>query len=109
MFVGVGASASLNLFEQAKKNAGPAIVSSTKIDACGRQRGRWSRVVVTTRREQTLNQTPSEMDGFEGNNGTSSSRLQTVPMCSTRPVAAQAVSTAQWWSQARLQRAAANS
>jgi len=39
------------------------------------------------------------MDGFEGNNGIINRRgYKTVPIASTRPVGAQAVSTAKWWS-----------
>ena len=66
MFVGVGASRVRDLFEQAKRHA-PAIIFVDEIDAVGRPswfRHGW---LLTTKREQTLNQILVEMDGFETN------------------------------------------
>ena len=63
MFVGVGASRVRDLFKQAKKNA-PAIVFIDEIDAVGRHRGA-GLGGGHDEREQTLNQSLVEMDGFE--------------------------------------------
>ncbi len=65
------------------KNA-PAIIFIDEIDAVGRQRGAGLRG-GHDEREQTLNQLPVEMDGFEGNEGSSSLRRLTVQLSSTRP------------------------
>ena len=62
MFVGVGASRVMDLFEQAKKNA-PSIVFIDEIDAVGRRRGA-GLGGGHDEREQTLNQLLVEMDGF---------------------------------------------
>ena len=67
MFVGVGASRVRDMFEQAKKNA-PCIVFIDEIDAVGRSRGA-GYGGGNDEREQTLNQLPVEMDGFEANEG----------------------------------------
>ena len=67
MFVGVGASRVRDMFEQAKKNA-PCIVFIDEIDAVGRHRGH-GLGNSNDEREQTLNQLPVEMDGFEANEG----------------------------------------
>jgi len=67
MFVGVGASRTRDLFEQAKKNA-PCIIFIDEIDAVGRQRGA-GLGGGHDEREQTLNQLLVEMDGFEANEG----------------------------------------
>ena len=65
MFVGVGASRVRDLFEQAKRNS-PCIVFIDEIDAVGRHRGS-GLGGSHDEREQTLNQTLVEMDGFETN------------------------------------------
>ena len=67
MFVGVGASRVLDLFEQGKKNA-PCIIFIDEIDAVGRHRGA-GLGGGHDEREQTLNQLLVEMDGFESNEG----------------------------------------
>ena len=67
MFVGVGASRVLDLFENAKKNA-PCIIFIDEIDAVGRQRGA-GLGGGHDEREQTLNQLLVEMDGFGANEG----------------------------------------
>merc|ERR1719388_436490 len=72
MFVGVGASRVLDLFNQAKENS-PCIVFIDEIDAIGRQRAGGGRGGMggggNDEREQTLNQILTEMDGFQGNTG----------------------------------------
>ncbi len=67
MFVGVGASRVRDLFEQGKKNA-PCIIFIDEIDAVGRHRGA-GLGGGHDEREQTLNQSLVEMDGFESNEG----------------------------------------
>lgn len=67
MFVGVGASRVMDLFEQAKKSA-PSLVFIDEIDAVGRQRGA-GLGGGHDEREQTLNQLLVEMDGFGANEG----------------------------------------
>ena len=67
MFVGVGASRVIDMFDQAKKNA-PCIVFIDEIDAVGRQRGAGVGG-GHDEREQTLNQLLVEMDGFGVNEG----------------------------------------
>jgi cell division protease FtsH len=67
MFVGVGASRVLDMFEQGKKNA-PCIIFIDEIDAVGRHRGA-GLGGGNDEREQTLNQMLVEMDGFESNEG----------------------------------------
>ena len=67
MFVGVGASRVRDLFEEAKKNA-PCIVFIDEIDAVARRRGT-GMGGGHDEREQTLNQTLVEMDGFAANAG----------------------------------------
>ena len=69
MFVGVGASRVRDMFEQAKKQA-PCIIFIDEIDAVGRHRGA-GLGGGHDEREQTLNQLLVEMDGFEGNDGSS--------------------------------------
>ena len=67
MFVGIGASRVHDLFKKAKENA-PCIVFVNEIDVVGRQRG--TRISEgNDEKEQTLNQSLTEMDGFEGNTG----------------------------------------
>src|SRR5579859_6087301 len=67
MFVGVGASRVRDLFNQARKSA-PCIVFVDEIDAVGRQRGA-GLGNANDEREQTLNQIPVEMDGFDDHAG----------------------------------------
>ena len=67
MFVDVGASRVRDMFEQAKKNA-PCIIFIDEIDAVGRHRGA-GLGGGHDEREQTLNQSLVEMDGFEGGEG----------------------------------------
>ena len=67
MFVGVGSSRVLDLFDQAKKTS-PSIVFIDEIDAVGRQRGA-GLGGGHDEREQTLNQLLVEMDGFGANTG----------------------------------------
>jgi cell division protease FtsH len=67
MFVGVGASRTRDLFEEARKRA-PAIIFIDELDAIGQRRG--GRGMMTNdEREQTLNQLLAEMDGFESSEG----------------------------------------
>ena len=63
MFVGVGASRVRDLFQMAKR-AAPAIIFIDEIDAVGRIRGTGVGG-GNDEREQTLNQSLVEMDGFE--------------------------------------------
>ncbi len=67
MYVGVGASRVLDLFETAKKNA-PCLIFIDEIDAVGRRRGS-GHGGGHDEREQTLNQMLVEMDGFGVNEG----------------------------------------
>src|SRR5581483_7263887 len=68
MIVGVGASRVRDLFTQAKA-AAPAIIFIDELDAIGRARGGSTSVGGHDEREQTLNQTLTEMDGFTGTEG----------------------------------------
>ena len=67
MFVGVGASRVLDLFQDAKMNA-PCIIFIDEIDAVARRRGS-GLGGGHDEREQTLNQLLVEMDGFGVNEG----------------------------------------
>jgi cell division protease FtsH len=67
MFVGVGASCVLDLFEQGRKNA-PCILFIDELDAVGRTRGA-GYGGGHDEREQTLNQMLVEMDGFDTKDG----------------------------------------
>ena len=67
LYVGVGASRVLDLFEQAKKQR-PCIIFIDEIDAVGRKRGA-GMGGGHDEREQTLNQLLVEMDGFGANEG----------------------------------------
>lgn len=66
MFVGVGASRTRDLFEEARKRA-PAIIFIDELDAIGQRRG--GQLMSNDEREQTLNQLLAEMDGFESSEG----------------------------------------
>ena len=66
MFVGMGASRVLDLFQQAAKVA-PCIIFIDEIDAVGRSRD--NRYGNNSEQEQTLNQLLSEIDGFEPSKG----------------------------------------
>ena len=76
MFVGMGASKVRDLFKQAKEKA-PCIVFIDEIDAIGQKR------------EQTLNQLLTEMDGFEENTGViilaATNRPESLDPALTRP------------------------
>src|SRR5438105_7538177 len=61
MFLGVGASRVLYLFNQARQ-AAPCVVFIDELDAVGRKRS--VRVTGNDERDQTLNQLLVEMDGF---------------------------------------------
>src|SRR5215467_12895692 len=67
MIVGVGASRVRDLFKQARE-AAPAIIFIDELDAIGRARGTGS-FGGNDEREQTLNQTLTEMDGFSSREG----------------------------------------
>src|SRR5256714_14744397 len=77
MFVGVGASRVRDLFEQAKQ-AAPCIVFMDEIDAVGRHRGA-GLGGGHDEREQTVNQLPVGMDGFELKDNTIRSAATTRP------------------------------
>ena len=68
MFVGVGASRVRDLFRQAKEKA-PCIVFIDEIDAVGRARAKAAAMGGNDKRENTLNQLLTEMDGFGSNSG----------------------------------------
>src|SRR5438093_1505390 len=69
MFVGVGASRVRDLFEQAKDKA-PCIIFIDELDAIGKSRAGASGFIGGhDEREQTLNQLPAEMDGFDSSKG----------------------------------------
>jgi cell division protease FtsH len=68
MIVGVGASRVRDLFDQAKQVA-PSIIFIDELDAIGRTRGGATSMGGCDEREQTLDQTLTEMDGFTGNEG----------------------------------------
>ena len=82
MFVGMGASKVRDLFRQAKEKA-PCIVFIDEIDAIGQKRD--GRVGGNDEREQTL----TEMDGFETNNGViilaATNRPESLDPALTRP------------------------
>ena len=70
LYVGVGASRVRDLFEKAKRQA-PCIIFIDELDAIGKSRGNGMNPSGgNDEREQTLNQLLTEMDGFDGNNGT---------------------------------------
>ena len=87
MFVGMGASKVRNLFDQAKEKA-PCIVFIDEIDAIGQKRNS-GQYGGNDEREQTLNQLPTEMDGFEANNGViilaATNRPESLDPALTRP------------------------
>ena len=67
LYVGVGASRVRDLFNKAKRQA-PCIVFIDELDAIGKSRG-GNPHAGNDKREQTLNQLLTEMDGFDGNEG----------------------------------------
>ena len=67
MFVGVGASRVRDLFKEATKQA-PCIIFIDEIDAIGKSRDS-KYGGGNDEREQTLNQLPAEMDGFDSSKG----------------------------------------
>ena len=87
MFVGMGASKVRELFNQAKEKA-PCIVFIDEIDAIGQKRSGGA-YGGNDEREQTLNPLPTEMDGFEGNNGViilaATNRPESLDPALTRP------------------------
>jgi len=88
MFVGMGASKVRDLFKQAKEKA-PCIVFIDEIDAIGKKRDGGKFGGGNDEREQTLNQLPTEMDGFEGSNGViilaATNRPESLDPALTRP------------------------
>src|SRR6185436_18315339 len=69
MFVGVGAARVRDLFEQAKEKA-PCIIFIDELDAIGKSRAGATGIMGGhDEREQTLNQTLAEMDGFDSSKG----------------------------------------
>src|SRR5829696_6636282 len=62
--VGIGASRVRDLFQQAKE-AAPAIIFIDELDAVGRSRGAAGSIGSHDARAQTINQIPTEMDGFD--------------------------------------------
>lgn len=68
MFVGIGAARVRDLFEQARTMA-PAIIFIDELDALGRARGAFPGLGGHDEKEQTLNQSLSEMDGFDSSVG----------------------------------------
>ena len=95
MFVGVGALACRDMFEQAKKQS-PCIIFIDEIDAVGRHRGA-GLGGGHDEREQTLNQLLVEMDGFEMNDGViviaATNRPDVLDPALLRP----GVSIVRWW------------
>jgi cell division protease FtsH len=69
LFVGVGAARVRDLFAEARKREGGAIIFIDEIDAIGQRRAGTGAVVSNDEREQTLNQLLSEMDGFDPSTG----------------------------------------
>src|SRR5262249_37401274 len=67
MIVGVGAARVRDLFKQARERA-PAIVFIDELDAIGRARGTVA-LGGSSGPEQTLNQSPTEMDAVSGRGG----------------------------------------
>ncbi|MGD9694763.1 MAG: ATP-dependent metallopeptidase FtsH/Yme1/Tma family protein [Thermoleophilia bacterium] len=63
-YVGVGASRVRDLFAQARKSDGGAIIFFDEIDAVGRARGAGGAGGADSEREGTLNQLLVELDGF---------------------------------------------
>ena len=66
MFVGMGAAKVRDLFKQANEKA-PCIVFIDEIDTIGKKRD--GQIGGHDKREQTLNQLMTEMDGFDGSKG----------------------------------------
>lgn len=87
MFVGMGASKVRDLFKQAKEKA-PCTVFIDEIDAIGQKRNTGG-MGGNDKREQTLNQLLTEMDGFEGNSGViilaATNRPESLDPALTRP------------------------
>ena len=87
MFVGMGAAKVRDLFKQAKEKA-PCIVFIDEIDAIGKKRG-GAALGGNDEREQTPNQLPTEMDGFEDNAGViilaATNRPESLDPALTRP------------------------
>src|SRR6267154_6616332 len=86
--VGVGAARVRDLFEKARK-AAPAIIFIDELDAVGRSRSSGIRLGSNDEQEQTLNQTPTEMDGFEPGTGvivlSATNRAEILDPALTRP------------------------
>lgn len=86
MFVGMGAAKVRDLFKQAKEKA-PCIVFIDEIDAIGKKRE--GQIGGNDKREQTLNQLLTEMDGFEENSGVillaATNRPESLDPALTRP------------------------
>ena len=90
MFAGVGAGRVTSC--SARPASSPCLIFIDEIDAVGRSRG--SQAVSHEEREQTLNPLLVEMDGFDANEGTSSSPPPTGRICWIARCCVPAVSTA---------------
>ena len=88
MFVGMGASKVRDLFKQAGEKA-PCIVFIDEIDTIGKKRDGASGMGGNDEREQTLNQLPTEMDGFDATKGViilaATNRPESLDPALTRP------------------------
>ena len=88
MFVGMGASKVRDLFKQAGEKA-PCIVFIDEIDTIGKKRDGGSNRGGNDKREQTLNQLLTEMDGFDATKGVvilaATNRPESLDPALTRP------------------------
>ena len=88
MFVGMGASKVRDLFKQAGEKA-PCIVFIDEIDTIGKKRDGGANLGGNDEREQTLNQLPTEMDGFDAAKGVvilaATNRPESLDPALTRP------------------------
>ena len=88
MFVGMGASKVRDLFKQANEKA-PCIIFIDEIDTIGKKRDGASGMGGNDKREQTLNQLLTEMDGFDAAKGViilaATNRPESLDPALTRP------------------------
>ena len=88
MFVGMGASKVRDLFKQAGEKA-PCIVFIDEIDTIGKKRDGGANLGGNDKREQTLNQLLTEMDGFDATKGVvilaATNRPESLDPALTRP------------------------